>query len=397
MWKWINKIGSLILFSYQLSAQDTGFADIHKPLQQTHHQFSLQLFKTAYQPNQNCLLCPFAVETMLQALYLGSHKVTAYEFKQVLKSTSLKEELIDRYAQIHLSFTDGLSKGEVTLKHGLWISHEIKPSHEFLQMLHKMGSFEIENDELNKTKSTAKKIEEWIAGRSKRKHFGTLKDLGIELTGKIAPVTLVDVNLNWASPFDPLLTSLDPFHFPHFTESQGLVEMMQQTLETDFYEDDQIQVIKLALDHHLSLVILLPKNDPLEKIVDHLGKPIYLKKLLSKLKTTVVDVKLPKISIDSTLKLNSTLMKMGIKQAFLKLADFSTIDPKHSLFVGDYIQFSRFYLNESGINLDNIGKLKKPLPLKPEATCLINHPFIFCLVDTREVTLLQMGCYQSPF
>jgi serine protease inhibitor len=380
------------LFTIYLIASDYA---IHKPQHSSHEQFSLKLLQSAYKENCNVHICPFAIETTLKTLSLGSYKVTNYDFQHILKNPLKGEEIVEFHQQTMQNLQTALNRGEYTQKQALFVSSSISIDPNFLSQCQKIIPFEILNEDL--TKTFGAKIQEWLNSRFK-KGFYKFSELNLKETkGKISPITYVDFSLQWKYPFDPLMTSIDSFQYPQEIKVQGIVDMMQQILETDYYEDEMLQAVEIPLENHLACLVFLPKVDSLQKVIDLLSKPLYLKKIASKMKPTAVDLKFPKIHLDTPFFYREALLKMGFIQPFSKLADFRGIDSTHALSIDSPIQICRISFQEAGINTDSSLKQKKNFPLKPDAQMTMNHSFIFFIIDSRDLTVYDMGCYQSPF
>ncbi|NBO23781.1 MAG: hypothetical protein EBU93_00860 [Chlamydiae bacterium] len=368
---------------------------IHKPQHYAHEQFSLKMLHAAYKPTNNIHLCPLAIETTLKALSFGSYKITQYEFQSILKNPLKLEEINEFHQQVMQNLQTALNKGEYTQKQALFVSHTITIDANFLNLIQKICPFEILQEDIQKTAGT--KVQEWLFSRFKKTLYKFNEFEIKESKGKISPINYIDFNLFWQYPFDPLMTSIDSFQFNTPSKTEGIVDMMQQILSADYYEDELIQAIELPLENHLSCLIFLPKNDEMQKLIELAAKPLYLKKIVSKMKKTLVDLKLPKIHLDQPIYYKEALLKMGFNQPFSKLADFKGIDPLHALSLDCPIQICKISFQEGGINTDSIQKQKKYLPAKPEISMTVSHPFLFFIIDSRDLTIFDMGCYQTPY
>lgn len=391
----MKKISFLLTIFAQIFGQNSEYATIHKPLHSAHEQFSLSLFCSSFQLNKNSHICPFAIETLLKTLSVGSYKITAYEMRNVLKSSLNLDELIEFQSETIKNLQIALNKGEYQQKNILYLSSDLSLDPNFLLQSQKISPLELVQEDQNKTAGT--KIEEWLNSKYK-KFFYKFPELSQKETkGKITPISIIDYTLYWKFPFDPLMTSIDSFQYPNEIKVQGIVDMMEQTVETDFYEDDLLQAVEMPLENHLACLIFLPKGEYLNKVVDLLEKPLYLKKIASKMKKSTVAIKFPKIHLDTPVFYKQGLMKIGLTQPFLKLADFRGIDSTHALCLNQPIQICKISFSEAGINTENLIKQKKHPPLKSDKTITVNRPFIFFILDSRDLTIFDSGCYQSPY
>lgn len=384
----------LSVFYASCLVSETDFASIHQPLQSAHQQFSLNLLHASFQENKNIHLCPFAIETALKIAALGSYKITLSDFKTTLKNPLDHQELIDHQGESHVNLATALDEGDYQHKFAFYLSHDLVVDPGYLTKVQKLGSLDLLQEDLKL--SCGQKIQEWLTGRFKKE---TVQLHGLdfkETKGKIGVLSAVSYQLNWKFPFDPTLTSVDSFHHDH-NESEGIVEMMEQILTTDYYEDKSVQAVSLPLENHLTCLIFLPKNDKLEKLSEQMRKPLYLKKIVAKMTPHHVHLKLPKIALQSPIQFKDALYKIGLSQPFTKIADFRLIDHKHAACLDFAMQLCNLKFNEVGINAEGGMKLKKNAPLKPDCTLTVNHPFLFLIMDHRNFTLIDAGYYQSPY
>jgi serine protease inhibitor len=389
-----NQFLSFFLALSTLLSADPEFASIHRPMQTAHQQFSLSLFHHSFQDQKNVHICPLAIETLLKTLSLGSYKVTAYDLQTALKNPLIPDQLFDFHLETLQNLETALDKGEYIQKSALYVSNGLTVDPQFLAKAQKFGSIDILQEDLKF--SCGQKIQEWLNLRFKKNGF-KFSDLGYKETkGKISFISVVNYQLQWRYPFDSMITSIDSFQYSNL-ETQGIVDMMEQVIESDYFEDDLMQAVALPLENHLTCLIFLPKKDSLKKLIDSLEKPIYLKKIVSKMKQHAVHIKFPKIHLDNPTFYKDALLKMGLSQPFSKIADFRGIDSKHAICLDTPIQVCRIHFNEGGINTEMPGKVKRNIPLKTDYTVHMNHPFIFLIMDPRSFTILDAGCYQSPY
>ena len=384
----------LLLLTANFGFTSPEFATIHKPMQTAHQQFSLSLFHSSFQDHKNVHICPLAIETLLKALSLGSYKVTAYDLQTVLKNPLVPDQLYDFHLETLQNLETALDKGEYIQKNAFYLSGGLTIDPQFLAKAQKFGSIDVLQEDL-KT-SCGQKIQEWLNLRFKKNGFKFNELTHKETKGKISFISVVNYHLQWRFPFDPMITSIDSFQYSSL-ETQGIVDMMEQVIEADYFEDDLIQAAALPLENHLTCLIFLPKKDGMNKLIALLEKPIYLKKIVSKMKQQAVHVKFPKIHLDNPVIYKDALLKIGLSQPFSKIADFRGIDSKHAICLDAPIQICRINFNEGGINADLPGKIKRSIPLKTDVTIHLNHPFIFFIMDPRSFTILDAGCYQSPY
>lgn len=118
-----------------------------------------------------------------------------------------------------------------------------------------------------------------------------------------------------------------------------------------------------------------------------------------------VDLSLPKFTFSTNYKLGTTLIQMGMPLAFTRgQADFSGIDGNKDLYISQVIHQAHINVTESGTTaaaatavifyaLDGVSTTYNPPPPIP---FIVDHPFIFMIVDKQTNTILFMGRVNDP-
>ena len=123
---------------------------------------------------------------------------------------------------------------------------------------------------------------------------------------------------SWKIPFYKNSTEKLPFY--NYNKQETLIDFMKVTNKFDYFEDENIQAIKLDYNKDdLSAVIILPKKEK-EKDINNYIKNFNTEKydsIIKALKTEEVNLRMPKFKIDYDEVLNDSLIKMGMKKLLL--------------------------------------------------------------------------------
>jgi serpin B len=122
------------------------------------------------------------------------------------------------------------------------------------------------------------------------------------------------------------------------------------------------------------------------------------KSTLENLDLQKVHIRLPKFTLKERFDLNQVLSQLGISTAFTSKANFSGIDGKLDLYLSKVLHEAYFALDESGIvaaaataasiNTKSAGGVPKEF--------IVDHPFIFALVDLQTKIPLFLGELITP-
>jgi serpin B len=128
----------------------------------------------------------------------------------------------------------------------------------------------------------------------------------------------------WATPFEAKDTRSENFAAP----TQAVkVDMMHQTNECDYYEDEHCQAIKLTYrKNESSMLLILPKKDNDFSFVNESQLEVIQKGL----KSEMVKMALPKFKLEQEVDVKEMLREMGMDNLFKK-PDFSPlVDINHA-------------------------------------------------------------------
>ena len=120
------------------------------------------------------------------------------------------------------------------------------------------------------------------------------------------------------------------------------------------------------------------------------------------MKSQRVELFLPRFKMESDFKLGDALSKMGMPDTFGLEADFSGLDGTRNLYISAVFHKAWLDVNEEGTEAAAATAATvamRAAPKRPPAPPPIfraDHPFIFCIRDTRSGSLLFLGRLADP-
>ena len=163
-------------------------------------------------------------------------------------------------------------------------------------------------------KDTTEQINNWANVRTKGSvlEIGEVKDV---LDKEIYLSQVVQANLQWENPFYEKNTQKTVFH--GLNGQKSFVWMMNKVEKTDYYEDDEMQAIRLYASTGDYLVVLLPREGV---SFSEFVKNINISKLKPRFTQVVaVDIFLPRMSFNYTLSRPLKIFEnLGVKRIFAK-------------------------------------------------------------------------------
>ena len=186
---------------------------------------------------------------------------------------------------------------------------------------------------------------------------------------------------NWKIPFYKNSTEKLPFY--NYNKQETLIDFMKVTNKFDYFEDENIQAIKLDYNKDdLSAVIILPKKEKdINNYIENFNTEKY-DSIIKALKTEEVNLSLPRFEIHNEEELTDSLIKMGMKEAFGN-ADFSVMKKEKNINISKIIHKTYIKVDEEGTvatAVTAVGYIfTGNLFDDDEKFMIVNHPFIFII------------------
>ena len=191
----------------------------------------------------------------------------------------------------------------------------------------------------------------------------------------------------WINKFNKDLTTKKVFYNFNSEKNWKNVDMMEITKSFYFFEDSNLQVIKLPFqkDSMSALIILPKKSVNINEFIDILDKDNeYLYTIINNLHFYKIHLEMPKFEINYKENLKEILKSMGVKLTFSKQADFSNIISQNDLMIDEIIHKTFLKINEDGTEAAAVTAITMNLlSMAPgfEKTYYmnVNRPFLFIL------------------
>ncbi len=245
-----------------------------------------------------------------------------------------------------------------------------------------------------------KQINQWVEDNTEKRIKDLLPPNAVTVDTRLVLVNALYFKADWEDRFDKGRTQdADFFTTP---QSKAKVAMMAKTDHFKYAETADAQVLEMA--YHgapVAMDILLPKaKDGLAKLEAALS-PAALQQWTGKLAQERVNVRLPKLKIESTFELSRTLGELGMSDAFdAKKADFSGMDGTKELFIGGVVQKTFCAVDEDGTEAAAatavMATAGAAAPSGPPKDFTADHPFLFMIRDTKTGSLLFIGRFVKP-
>ena len=133
--------------------------------------------------------------------------------------------------------------------------------------------------------------------------------------------------------------------------------------------------------------------DP-DSVMPYIGESIY-NMAMGMLKPEQVRFSMPKVCLETSMNLNKTLERMGVRTAFTPAADFSPISISGPLALDEVAQKCYIDITESGTEAAAVTtaaiSLTSVRPQENVKTMKVDRPYIFFIADSQDGDILFAG------
>ncbi|XP_025032202.1 serpin B10-like [Python bivittatus] len=384
--------------------------------------FILELFKKLNQSSQskNIFCSPWSISSTLAMIYLGARNNTATQMAEVLHFNPTngtenfsQEPDLSQDETLHRAFRERISEiNQPSSTYLLKIASRLYGEktfpfiNEYLQHAKTYYHAEPQSvDFLSSAERVRDQINSWVEGQTKNKIKNLLPKGAVDPQTVLVLVNAIYFKGRWEKKFPKENTMEKPFRLNKI-QSKPVQMMMVKNKFPAFYVDTlQVFIVELPyVNNDLSMLILLPEDirdettglELLEKELTYERLSIWTSpEMMEELE---VEIHLPRIKLEESYKLKSTLSKMGMKDAFdPNQADFSGMSIKNGLVLSEVFHQSFIEVNEKGT--EAAAATAAPVEFRSSLRAVqvkADHPFLFFIRHNQTKSILFFGRFCSP-
>jgi serpin B len=375
-----------------------------KALVEGNTAFALDLYARLSGTPGNLFFSPYSISTCMGMTYAGARGETETQMGRVLRFSKGETGLHSSFGELQRQLNDAEKQKGIQLEiaNALWA----QAGEPFLPAFLKIAKDDYQAnvnrvDFLTSADAATRAINRWVAQKTKDKIQDILPPGSVDPNTRLVLANAIYFKGTWASAFEKAATSTQPFHLS--ASGQADVRLMDHIADIGYTGNNDFQAVELPYHgDELSMVIMLPRHiDGLGQLENQLS-PAFLARLLAQMKKQKVEILLPRFKVESGFKLNDTLAKMGMPDAFGGEADFSGLDGTKNLFISGVYHKAWVEVTEEGteaaaataVVMDVKGLRENSPP--PPPVFRADHPFIFLIRDTRSGSVLFVGRLADP-
>jgi serpin B len=350
--------------------------------------------------NANLILSPFNIATALSMALAGARGQTAAEIQSVLHlqydSTydSALGGLLDELAK-----SGNTGGNELRTANGLWVQKGFALQPAFEKTLADHYHAPPTPLDFGNPEAARSQINRWTEDHTKGKIMNLFQAGALDSRTRLVLTSAIYFYGKWQEPFALSQTQTAPFILPAGAPTQA--NFMNQTSHFGYAETASAQILEMRYaGTGIAFDVLLPKTPRGFADLQKSLTPENLTGWLGSLGPRNVQVSLPKFRAESEFSMSQALSAMGMSTAFTAKADFSGIDPKHSLEIATVVHKAFVDVSEQGTEAAaatgiGIRTMSMHIPEKP-VVFRADHPFLFLIRDTRSGVVLFIGRLMNP-
>ncbi|KFV09894.1 Heterochromatin-associated protein MENT [Tauraco erythrolophus] len=397
--------------------------------------FTVDLFNKLNETKKgkNVFFSPWSISSALALMYLGAKGNTATEMAEVLHFTQAagaessssvarpsrgrpKRRKMDpehkQAEDIHSSFKELLTainkpRSSYSLRSAnrVYVEKTFPLSPRYIQL--SKNYYKAEPHKMNfKTapEQSRKEINAWTETQTEGKIKNLLNSQDVTPATKLVLVNAIYFKAEWEAKFRAEDTEVQPFRLSKNKTKPVKMMCMRHTFPVLIMEKMNFKMIELPyVKRELSMFILLPDDikdntTGLEQLERELTYEKLSKWADSKMTETLVDLYLPKFTLEERYDMSDTLDNMGMHSAFRSNADFSGMAEKGGVLISKVLHKSFIAVDEKGTEAA-AATVITVLTSSPAVNALkfkVDHPFHFFIRHNKAKTILFFGRFCSP-
>lgn len=356
------------------------------------NEFSFELMRMLdhKSPDDNLIFSSFGVGNGIGMAFNIIEDKPKTELKKFLKISNVRDIDIHR-AYFELGEILNLIDRDIqfTKANSLWInfSEEISP----LSGDKIMAYYDADVEYLNfKNEKSVRTINRWVENRS----YGKIN----HVLDKIAPndksyiINAIHFDVQWNLPFNEL--TLENFSFTNLHgEQKACKNMNLYTGEYMAYADQDLSLLDIPLGNkQFYLSIIVPDRiSDFHEIIDNLS-PEIIRKYLDDAVPISNDVLLPKIDIDSEVRLKEIFPEIGLTGPIEVIRNYYPIS---NLFISDFIHKTSINIGTSS-QMNHNPSHAEILHQTTSNPMIIDRPFIFLVREKFTGAIVFTGKLVNP-
>lgn len=357
------------------------------------NQFALDLFRTQAGMDSK-VISPISVSFLMGMLANGADGDTKDEILSTIAGENISiDELNDTYAAILRTAANGDKLTTVNIANYIAVNKHFKLKNAYTDAVSSKYAANVENQDFASPK-TLKHINQWCSDQTDRMIPSIIDHLNPSDIAVL--MNAIYFNGTWTDPFSKKYTRQE--NFQGYTRDIKKVDVMHQNHKFNYADNSQYSAVELPYGNgQYSMTVLLP-NEGVS--IDEMMKQLTtteLAKLQQQMEKCIVDLKLPRFSTTTDVRLNAPLSTLGAKTMFSGNADFSRMADA-GLFVSAMLQKAKIEVSEEGTKAAAVTAAVMTMSALPHeqprhVKFYAKRPFVYMITENNTNAILFIGQY----
>lgn len=350
------------------------------------NDFAMTMFAT-FGDDENFVFSPLSAACNMSLVANASDGATRTQYLNALGFENIDD--LNSFNQKILKYVKSLDNDKVkmSLANSIWTNklHNVTLDNEFSSIAKKYYNSDVTS--LAFASDTYKKVNKWVSNNTKGLITDFYDEGEISISDYVVLVNALHFKGEFTKKFDSSKTKVSSFYPANGIKTQ--VNYMRSTRDVPYFDDPLAKGISLDYGNGaFEIVFVLPQNGSTLQIAAEKAMQI------SELKTTKVEISLPKCKLNSYFRLNGVYQKLGIETEASNLVHIIANGQPINNIKLHIKQKTLFEIDENGsegasaTGTTGVGALATDIP-KFEA----NRPFVFMVREKSTGIILFMGAY----
>lgn len=351
--------------------------------------FAFSLLSGIKSEDENTVISPSSVLSVLSMLSNGASKKTLSQFKNVL-GDGLDVSHINTYNHYLNSRLTAFNSedGSFDTADSVWFADSFDVRTTFLQSCVDYYGSDIFRVDFSDG-DVASKINKWISDRTDGEIDRLIDELPEETLGLLVNASLFEDR--WLNEYDESAVPHGTFHGTKGDTTVSFMESFESYLETDYAKG----ISKSFKSTPCKFVAFVPADDtPLDEFIENLTFSRFDELIKSEKPLTACKCFLPKFEVRSSLSLRNSLVNMGLVDAFdAENANFSGISNTGNVYIDDVIHEAFIEVGPQGARAGaaTANVIKNADAMPPQYELTFDRPFVFAIYDNESNIPLFLG------
>ncbi len=359
--------------------------------------FAFRLYAQMKATQGNIIVSPNSISEAMAMVYSGA----AGDTKDQIGKTMGFEPKFCKHFKSYKALNSSLSKiksVELYRANSIWVESTFQPNNAFLKDNAKVfGAAIFKTDFLNNSNKARKDINLWVEGNTKSKIVNLLPEGSVDGKTRMVLVNTIYFYGNWDLAFNPKNTRREAFSTPSRPVD---IDFLHAKSSFRYSKTDGYSMVEVPFrGKNIVLLALLPDDILGMEALEARLTPAFMKLATEQLSAEEVDLKLPKIKLETeSVRIDNLLSNMGMPIAFTGNADFSGISKKRDLQIDKVFHKAFLEFTEQGAEAAAATAVTMTrTSINPNVPKFwANRPFIFFIWDKTNNVILFMGRIEKP-